>query len=172
MHRLAPAKAFGNAAGPNELICSQANLGYASGNNLGIVHALQSGAPFVLLLNSDAAIAETDTIRLVDRLNNNPDIAILGPVLHERRQGCVQCYAGGKDIAQNVLTRQPPNSRTYLTCRDTLLLTSIMYLAPFSSRAETYSSKSRSSMKNFSSAARSRISANEREIAATGSVWI
>ena len=72
------------------LCCSQANLGYAGGNNLGIARALHSGAPFVLLINNDAAIEETDMIRLIDRLQENPRIAIIGPVLHERRERSVQ----------------------------------------------------------------------------------
>ena len=99
-------KSLSLALGSNQLICSQANLGYAGGNNLGIARALQSGAPFVLLLNSDASIAEADMIRLVDRLKDNSSIAILGPVLHEWQPGSVQCYIGGKDIAQSILTRQ------------------------------------------------------------------
>ena len=89
-----------------ELIFSETNLGYAGGNNLGIARALQSSAPFVLLLNYDARVEETDMMRLIDRLQDNPDIAIIGPVLHERRQDGVQCSIGGRDIAQNVLTRE------------------------------------------------------------------
>lgn len=97
---------LGDALRTNELVCSRANLGYAGGNNLGIARALKSGAPFVLLLNNDAAIEETDMIRLVDRLRAGPRIAIVGPVLHERRQDGVQCHIGGRDIAQSVLTRK------------------------------------------------------------------
>ena len=98
--------ALGNVLGPNELIYSQANLGYAGGNNLGIARTLQSRTPFVLLINNDAAIEETDMIHLIDRLRDHPDIAIIGPVLHERWEDDVQCYIGGRDIAQNVLTRE------------------------------------------------------------------
>jgi len=99
-------KDLSSELGSNELVRSQANLGYAGGNNLGIARALENGAPFVLLLNNDAAIEETDMIRLIDRLRDHPDIAIIGPVLHERLQGGVHYYIGGKDIAQSVLTRK------------------------------------------------------------------
>jgi hypothetical protein len=99
-------KALGTALDRNELVCSQANLGYAGGNNLGIAGALRSGTPFILLLNSDAAIAEKDVIRLLNRLRGNPGIGILGPVLRERQQDSGQCYIGGKDIVRNTLTRQ------------------------------------------------------------------
>jgi GT2 family glycosyltransferase len=99
-------KALGKALAPNELICSTANLGYAGGNNLGIARALQSEAPLVLLINNDASIEEREIIRLIDRLRNNPEVAAIGPVLNERRQDSIECYIGGKDIAQSVLTRK------------------------------------------------------------------
>jgi GT2 family glycosyltransferase len=95
-----------NAVGPDALISSQANLGYAGGNNLGIARALQSGAPYILLLNNDAVIEETDMARLIKRLRDHPGIAVIGPVLHERRQDGAQYHVGGSDIAQRVLTRR------------------------------------------------------------------
>jgi len=99
-------KDLSSELGPNELVRSQANLGYAGGNNLGIARALHSGTTFILLINNDATIEETDMSRLIDRLRGDTRVAIIGPVLHERRQGTVQRYIGGKDIAKNVLTRQ------------------------------------------------------------------
>lgn len=97
---------LGEAIDEAELICSETNLGYAGGNNLGIVRALRNGSPFVLLLNSDAAIDESDLVRLVERLRKSPDIGILGPVLRERHRGGEEYHVGGKDIVRNALTRQ------------------------------------------------------------------
>jgi GT2 family glycosyltransferase len=97
---------LGDALAPDALISSQANLGYAGGNNLGIARASQSGSPYFLLLNNDAVIEETDMVRLIDRLRDHPGIAVIGPVLHERQQDGVQCSIGGRDIAQGVLTRE------------------------------------------------------------------
>jgi GT2 family glycosyltransferase len=99
-------EALTNELDANELIRGHTNLGYAGGNNLGIARALHSGTPFVLLMNNDAAIEETDMIRLIDRLQENPRVAIIGPVLHESRECGVQLYVGGNDIANNVLTRK------------------------------------------------------------------
>jgi GT2 family glycosyltransferase len=96
---------LGDALGESALICSQANRGYAGGVNLGIAHAAQSGTSYVLLLNNDAEIEEKAMIDLIDRLRDHPEIAIIGPVLHDGRPGGAQCYVGGKDIAQSVLTR-------------------------------------------------------------------
>ena len=104
-------KGLSDVLAANELVRSQTNLGYAGGNNLGIAWALHSGAPFVLLINNDATIQETDTIRLIDRLRENPRIAVIGPVLREWSERGVQLCIGGKDIAQNVLTRQAAELR-------------------------------------------------------------
>ena len=40
------------------LIENRANLGYSGGNNVGIGHALEHGARWVLLINNDATVAE------------------------------------------------------------------------------------------------------------------
>jgi GT2 family glycosyltransferase len=96
---------LGKVLGRNELILSEANLGYAGGNNLGIAHALRGTAPFVLLLNGDAAIAEQNLASLLATMRDNSDVAILGPTLHEWQHGGAYRYAGGKDIAQHALTR-------------------------------------------------------------------
>lgn len=97
--------ALGAALGQAELVISETNLGYAGGNNLGIGRALADKTPFILLLNSDAEIVEQNVVRLLDRLRENPAIAIIGPVLHEKLAGGV-CSIGGKDILRNALTRQ------------------------------------------------------------------
>ena len=51
-------KALAAALPPNTLVTSKINRGYGGGNNLGIARALSRNADFVLLLNSDAEIAE------------------------------------------------------------------------------------------------------------------
>jgi GT2 family glycosyltransferase len=89
----------------NELLRSQRNLGYAGGNNLGIRHALQGSPAFVLLLNNDAQVTEGSICQLLKRFEQNPDVAILGPVLNESHCGIVRIQIGGKDLLRNSLTR-------------------------------------------------------------------
>jgi GT2 family glycosyltransferase len=96
---LAPALAADN------LICSRLNLGYAGGNNLGIQRALAARHRYVLLLNSDADISEAGVIRLLERLRTNPQISILGPLIHEIRDGRDHLLVGGRDIARYASTR-------------------------------------------------------------------
>jgi len=87
------------------LICSPLNLGYAGGNNLGIRRALAAQHQYVLLLNSDVEISEAAVIRLLERLKANPQISILGPLIHEMRGGEACLLAGGRDIARYPSTR-------------------------------------------------------------------
>jgi len=98
-------KSLAEVLSPDELVYSPRNLGYGGGNNLGIGQVLEVNQQFILLLNSDADIAESGVIRLLDRLQSNPDISILGPVIHERGEGDGQCLIGGRDIALCSLTR-------------------------------------------------------------------
>src|SRR5437588_8904327 len=94
------------ALAADELICSGANLGYGGGNNLGIARALDAGARYLLLLNSDAEISEAAASRLIERLEACPEISILGPLVRERQHGAVQTLAGGRDIARYRSTRR------------------------------------------------------------------
>jgi GT2 family glycosyltransferase len=90
---------------PESLLHSPLNLGYAGGNNLGIRRALAAQCRYILLHNSDAEISEAGVSKLVERLNANPQIAVLGPVIRETRDGRSQLLAGGRDIARHMVTR-------------------------------------------------------------------
>ena len=98
-------KALAAVLPPNMLVTSKINRGYGGGNNLGLARALSRNADFVLLLNSDAEIAEAGVVRLVARLARDPSMGAIGPVIHERQHDSVVCLIGGKDIARNVATR-------------------------------------------------------------------
>jgi GT2 family glycosyltransferase len=96
---------LGSALSPDSLICSPLNLGYAGGNNLGIRRALEHECEYILLLNSDAEIAEAAVQRLLATLKGNPQIAILGPLIKETCDGRALLLAGGRDIARYRFTR-------------------------------------------------------------------
>jgi GT2 family glycosyltransferase len=88
-----------------ELIRSEANLGYGGGNNLGIRRALEGDTAYILLLNSDAEIAEHAVNSLIERLEAHPEVSILGPIIRERSEGRERSYIGGRDIALSTQTR-------------------------------------------------------------------
>jgi GT2 family glycosyltransferase len=81
------------------LICNSTNLGFAGANNRGIEEALSSGGAPILLLNNDAWIEEDDVVRLLETLQANRQIGLVGPLLFDARQKDKLLAAGSKDPA-------------------------------------------------------------------------
>jgi GT2 family glycosyltransferase len=65
-----------------ELIEAGSNLGYAGGNNLGIRHALDDGADFVLVLNNDTTVDPMLLDELVAAANRYPGAGCFGPWIY------------------------------------------------------------------------------------------
>jgi len=88
---------------PNiHLICNLTNLGFAGGNNRGIVQALRAGDAPILLLNNDASIGEEDVIRLMSTLQADERLGLIGPLLFDGDGQGGLLSAGGRDIARHV----------------------------------------------------------------------
>ena len=83
------------------LIRNPVNLGFAGGNNRGIVRALSAGDAPILLLNNDAFIEEEDVIRLVDTLHADARLGLVGPLLFDADGRERLLSAGGRDIARH-----------------------------------------------------------------------
>ena len=79
------------------LIRNAVNLGFGGGNNRGIVQALAAGDAPILLLNNDAAITESDVIRLLDTLRLDARIGFVGPLLYDADERDRLLAAGGRD---------------------------------------------------------------------------
>lgn len=62
-----------------EIIVNPENLGFAGGNNVGIRHALQQGADYLLLLNNDTVVYPDFLGGLVDVGESDARAAIMGP---------------------------------------------------------------------------------------------
>ena len=62
-----------------ELIEAGRNLGYAGGNNLGIRHALDKGAEFILVLNNDTIVDRMLLDELMVSAERHPDAGCFGP---------------------------------------------------------------------------------------------
>ena len=84
------------------LIRNSANLGFAGGNNRGIVQALSTGDAPLLLLNNDAFIEEENVIRLVDTLHTDARLGLVGPLLFDAGGEGTLLSAGGRDIARHI----------------------------------------------------------------------
>jgi GT2 family glycosyltransferase len=61
-----------------KLICSDDNLGFAGGNNLGIKHAV---GEYILLLNSDTYLVEDSISQSVQYLSQHPEIGVISAKL-------------------------------------------------------------------------------------------
>lgn len=85
------------------LIESGVNKGFAGGNNLGIKKALELGANYVMLLNTDVDLMENDTETLIRTLDQDREIGATGPVLFNMRSQ--KTYAGGHDLALHLDSR-------------------------------------------------------------------
>jgi len=67
---------------PNaEVIVNPANLGFAGGNNVGLRHALDHGADYVLLLNNDTVVDAAMLSRLVARGESDHGAGIIAPMM-------------------------------------------------------------------------------------------
>ena len=83
------------------------NLGYAGGNNVGLRRALKDGCKYILLMNNDARITEKDFSLLVQAMDAEPDLGIVGPLIRDHNGGILN--AGGRDIGRHYIShfKQP-----------------------------------------------------------------
>jgi GT2 family glycosyltransferase/glycosyltransferase involved in cell wall biosynthesis len=63
-----------------------ANLGFSGGCNVGIRAAIEKGARFVLLVNSDAILAPDTIGHLLAAMERNPQLGIVAPVVLSREE--------------------------------------------------------------------------------------
>jgi GT2 family glycosyltransferase len=58
------------------------NLGFTGGNNVGICHALESGAEYIMLLNNDTVVASDMLQHLISVAETDPGIGIVTPTIY------------------------------------------------------------------------------------------
>jgi len=87
------------------LIENDRNLGYAAGNNVGLRHALRTGADQVLLLNNDTVAAPDFLGLLVQALDGRHSVGIAGPMVYYHTHPEVIASAGGEIDWRNGATR-------------------------------------------------------------------
>jgi GT2 family glycosyltransferase len=80
-----------------EIIESPANLGFGSGNNLGIRVALQRGVKYIWLLNNDTVVEPVTLTALVSHAESDPELGEIGSVLcYAHAPDQVQAWGGGR----------------------------------------------------------------------------
>lgn len=76
-------------------IRNEKNLGFAGGCNIGIRHALRSGADYVLLLNNDTVVREDFLDSLMEQALKHPDAGVIGPKIYFYDESNKIWFAGG-----------------------------------------------------------------------------
>lgn len=80
-----------------EILQSGANLGFGGGCNVGIRVALEQGAEYVWLVNSDATVDRGALTALVEVAERDVRLGAVGSVLYEAdAPSCVQLWGGGQ----------------------------------------------------------------------------
>jgi len=89
------------------VIRSDINRGYGGGINLALREILEDASiTQVLLLNTDAVIAESVLRRLGKAIQEDARIGAIGPILRESSGDRERLAVGGRDIARHMLTRR------------------------------------------------------------------
>lgn len=65
------------------IIANKENMGYASGNNVGIKFALDNGADYICVLNNDVEVEPNFLNPIINLLEEDKSIAIAGPCICE-----------------------------------------------------------------------------------------
>lgn len=79
-----------------ELIVNERNLMFSGGNNVGIHHAIDCGASFVMLLNNDTTVHPEFVTHLVQATTDNPSIGVAGPKIYYYDDPQRIWFAGGR----------------------------------------------------------------------------
>jgi GT2 family glycosyltransferase len=87
------------------LLVNDDNLGFAEGNNVGIRHALERGAEFVLLLNNDTVV-DPDLVNCMLRpFEGDPGVGMTGPKIYYYNPRDQIWFAGGEVFLWRGVTR-------------------------------------------------------------------
>lgn len=79
-----------------KIIANRRNLGFARGNNQGILEALETGADYVFFLNNDATVARDCLNQLVGLLESHSPAGAAGPFVVYADQPELIWYGGGE----------------------------------------------------------------------------
>ena len=77
------------------LIENERNLGFAGGNNVGLRHALERDADYVLLLNNDTEVAPDFLRRMVAAAEADASVGVIGPTIYYFERPNLIWSAGG-----------------------------------------------------------------------------
>lgn len=77
-----------------ETIRADRNLGYAGGNNLGIIRAMDMQAEYVYVINNDTEVPPDSIASLVAVMGTDERIAQVGPLVEDATRDCIGAVGG------------------------------------------------------------------------------
>lgn len=78
------------------IIQNRENLGFAAGNNVGILYALKRDYAYIGLLNNDTVVEQSFVTKIVETFKNNPEWMAIGPKILYKDNPKVVWHAGGR----------------------------------------------------------------------------
>lgn len=75
-------------------LSTERNIGYAAGNNVGIKYAIEHGADYICILNNDTFVEENFYEECIRFLDENTQVAFVGPTVEEYDKKIVQSTGG------------------------------------------------------------------------------
>src|SRR6266550_5731603 len=75
---------------PVTLVWTGKNLGFAGGVNFALKRILAHGPKYVMLLNNDVIVTEDFLSPLLHYMNDNPRVAVVGPIVVDLESGTIQ----------------------------------------------------------------------------------
>lgn len=78
------------------LVCSEANLGFCRGNNLGMEWAFHSGSDVALVLNNDTVVTPEFLAPMVQAVEKDPNVGVVGGLITYCSEPETIWYAGGR----------------------------------------------------------------------------
>lgn len=102
--------AKGNFSKAN-FIKNEENLGYASGNNIGIRFSLERMAEYVLVLNNDTEVEKDFLTKLIEVMEENEKIGMASPVIMDSNTKQIW-FSGGRIDWLRMKTVHSQNART------------------------------------------------------------
>ena len=78
-----------------DFVRNEKNLGFAEGNNMGIIYAIKNGAKYVLVLNNDTVVDSLFLDEMVRYAEDNPNVGILGSKIYYHSDPEIIWFSGG-----------------------------------------------------------------------------
>lgn len=105
-----------------EIIENNENLGYAGGNNVGIKHALDAGAEYILIVNNDVVVDGDTVSTLFELMHSDGKIGIAGAKALRADDPSRLCWAWGKlnyrNMVSEVIGLDAPDSDEFSKVQD------------------------------------------------------